>query len=197
MICRTPFNHVRNLDAALNNSDGPLDSPNSVTATKRPPPPINHNIQILTAAFQDAILENDIFELTAVNLQYSLAMRNDLDFLKYDRSELKLTHKQAQQILNAHTAASTPILASPPNGLTHSQPTPPPSASFKPPKLDTDKWGGISYNFYPWLSSILNGFNLTKCNDPVKLIITLQAIPLNKRGSFNNITLKCLQDQID
>ena len=59
--------------------DGPPTSPNPVTATKRPPPPINHNIQILTAAFQDAILENDIFELTTLYLQYSLAMRNDLE----------------------------------------------------------------------------------------------------------------------
>ena len=111
-ICITPTNHIHNLDVALNNSDRPPTSPNSVTATKRPPPPINHNNQILTAAFQDAILENDIFELTAVVLQYSLAMRSDLDFLKYDRSELKLAYKQAQQILNAHTPASTPLPAS-------------------------------------------------------------------------------------
>ena len=92
----------------------PRQEPPKASTTKRPPPPINHNIQILTAAFQEAILENDIFELTAVDSQYSLAMKNDPDFLKYDRSDLKLAHKQAQEILNAHTAASTP-LPQPPN----------------------------------------------------------------------------------
>ena len=34
---------------------------------------------------------------------------------------------------------------------------------------------------------ILKWFILTRC-DPAKLILTLQAIPLNKRGSLNNIT---------
>ena len=84
----------------------------------------------------------------------------------------------------------TPLhpLHSLPNGLIHSQLTPPPSASFKPPKLDSDKWSSQSYDFYTWLSSALNGFNLTKCADPVRLVITLQAIPANKRGSLNNIT---------
>ena len=77
---------------------------------------------------------------------------------------------------------------SPPNSLTHSQPTPPPPASFKPPKLDTDKWSGLSYDFYPWLSSALNGYNLTKCADPARPLITIQAIPVDKRGSLNNIT---------
>ena len=95
-ICCTPLNHVRNLDAALNNNDGSPDSPTSMTTTKSPLPPTNHHIQILTAAFQEAILDNNIFELTAVDLQYSSAMRNDQEFLKYDRSELKLVHKQAQ-----------------------------------------------------------------------------------------------------
>ena len=92
------------------------------------------------------------------------------------------------QILNSAAAASKPLPASPPNNsLTHTQPTPPPSASFKPPKLVTDNWSGQSYDFYPWRSSILNGFALTRCDDPAKLVLTLQAIQLNKRGSFNNI----------
>ena len=60
LICCTPLNHVRNLDAALNNNDGSPDSPTSMTTTKSPLPPTNHHIQILTAAFQDAILDNDI-----------------------------------------------------------------------------------------------------------------------------------------
>ena len=88
--------------------------------------------------------------------------------------------------------SSTPTPLHPPhslpNGLIYSQPTPPPPASFKTPKLVTDKWSGLSYDFYPWLSSALNGYNLTKCADPARLFITLQAIPANKRGSLNNIT---------
>ena len=34
----------------------------------------------------------------------------------------------------------------------------------------------------------MNSFNLTKCADPVKLMLTLQAIPLIKKGPFNNIS---------
>ena len=49
-------------------------------------------------------------------------------------------------------------------------------------------WSGKSYYFYPWLSSTLNGFTLTRCDDPVKLLITLQAIPPEKIGSLNSIT---------
>ena len=142
MICPTPINHICNLDEALNYSEASPTSTTSASTFKHPPPPINHDIHIFTTAFQAAILENDIFELTAVDSQHSLAMKTDRDFLKYDRSKLKLAHNQARQILNAHTAASTPLPASPPNSLIHSQPTPPPSASFKIPKLDTDKWSG-------------------------------------------------------
>ena len=42
-------------------------------------------------------------------------------------------------------------------------------------------------DFYPWLSNILNGFNLTRAEDMVKVTPTLQAIPLAKQGSLNNI----------
>jgi len=37
------------------------------------------------------------------------------------------------------------------------------------------------------LSTILNGFNLTQAEDVVKVALNLQAIPLAKRGPFNNI----------
>ena len=86
-ICCTSFNHIRNLDAALNNNDGSPTSPIYLTATKRPLPPTNHNTHILTASFQDAIVNNDIFELTAANLLYSSAMSSDMEFHKYDRSD--------------------------------------------------------------------------------------------------------------
>ena len=109
-ICCSPNDHVRNLDDAINNSDGrPPASPTSTSAFKLPPPPTNHNIHVLTASFQAAILDNHIFELTAVDSLYSSALKSDMEFHKYDRSDLKLAHKQAQEILNAHTAASTPL----------------------------------------------------------------------------------------
>ena len=104
---------------------------------------------ILTATFQEAIQEINIFELTSVNHQYVQAMKSNLDFFLYDHSNLH-AHKIAMQILNSHVATSTPIPA-----LT-------PSASFKPPKLVTDNWSGQSYDFYPWLSSVLNRFSLTR-----------------------------------
>ena len=87
-------------------------------------------------------------------------------------------------MLNSHITTSTPL----PNGQVPAPPVPPLSASFKLPKLVTDNWSRLSYDFYPWLSSVLNGYTLTRCDDPAKLVLTLQAIPLNKRGSFNTIT---------
>ena len=115
--------------------------------------------------FQGAIQENDIFELTAANNHYTQAMNSNPDFSLYDHSNLWAAHKLAMQILNSAATAS------PPNGLIHTQPTDPPSASFKPPKLITDNWSGQSYDFYSWLSSVLNGFTLTRCDDPAKLVI--------------------------
>ena len=47
---------------------------------------------------------------------------------------------------------------------------------------------GKSYDFYPWLASVLNGFTLTGCAVKVMLTLTLQAIPVDKKGPLNNIT---------
>ena len=68
MICSTPNNHIRNLNVAMNGSNA---SPTSPATSDRPQPPINHPILILTTRFQDAIQENDIFELTYVDYQYT------------------------------------------------------------------------------------------------------------------------------
>ena len=46
--------------------------------------------------FQDAIQEQDIFELTTTNNQYTQAMNSNPDFTLYDRS-----NKTAMQILNS------------------------------------------------------------------------------------------------
>ena len=181
MICNTPINHIRNLDVALNSDHGPQTSP--ITADR--PMPIDHAIVLLTKAFQFAIQDNAMDELKSLNDSY---LQSNLEFLLYDRSELLATRQIALNILNSHVAASNPLPTSPPKGQAPAAPVPPTSASFKPPKLVIDNWSGLSYDFYPWLSSVLNGFTLTRCNNPAKLVLTLQAIPLNKRGSFNNIS---------
>ena len=180
MICCTPNTHICNLDVVLNGSNA------SPTAADRPQPAINHPILILTTAFQDAIQENDIFELTSVDHQYVQAMKSNLDFLQYDCCDFPAVQKIVTKILNSNVAASIPLPTPLPNGSIHTPTAPPPSASFKLPKLVTDNWSGQSYDFYPWLASVLNKFSLTRCDDPAKLVLTLQAIPLNKRGSFNN-----------
>ena len=146
MICSTPINHVPNLDGALNSSNAP---PTSLTTPDRPQPPINHPILTLTAAFLNAIQENNIFELTTINHLYNQSLKSNLDFLLNDRSNLRAAHNTAMQLLNSHIGAFTPLPASPPNGLIQSQPTPLPSASFKPLKIVTDNWSGLSYDFYP------------------------------------------------
>ena len=126
MICSTPNTHIHNLDVALNGSNA---SPASPTIADRPQPLINHpqplinhTILILIAAFQKAIQENDNFKLTSVDHQYAQAMKYNLDFFLYDRSNLQAVHKIDMQILNSHGTASTP-----PPALS-------PSASFKPSK---------------------------------------------------------------
>ena len=184
MICITPINHVRNLDMALNNDHNFRTSPTNADR----PPPADHAILLLTKAFRFTIQANDIQELTAINESYIQSLQSNLEFLLYDRSVLRAIRQIALNILNSQVATSTPLPTSPTNGQVPAPPVPLPTASFKPPKLVTDNWSGLSYDFYPWLSSVLNGFTLTRCDDPAKLVLTLQAIPLNKRGSFNTIT---------
>ena len=174
MICCTPNTQVHNLDKALNSNNASLTSP---TALNNRLTTLHRQLATLTAPFQGAIQEKYIFKLTSVDHQYTQAMKSNMDFLLYDLSNLRTVNKTALQILNSHAAVSTPLPASPPNSLIHTQTTPPPSASLKPPKLVTENSSGQSYDFYPWLSSVLNGFSLTRCDDPVKLVLTLQAIP--------------------
>ena len=138
--------------------------------------------------FQFAIQEKDIEELTNLRRLYNQTMSTGLDLLCYDLTTLCTARTTTIQIINSHTAPSTPLPALPPNGPIHAQPATTPSASFKPPKLVIDNWSGQTYDFYPWLSSTLNGFNLTRCEDPAKLLLTLQALPPLKRGPFIDIS---------
>ena len=86
----------------------------------------------------------------------------------YDRSDLEACYRTANDIINSHSTTT----ADPPNPIQQ------PCASFKPPKLDTPAWSGQSANFYPWLSTILNRFNLTQAEDNVKVALTQNAILL-------------------
>ena len=102
----SPITHIRNLDVALNGSNA---SPTSPTIADRPQPPINHPILTLTAAFLDAIQENNIFELTAIYHLYKQSLKSNLDFFLYDRSNLQAAHNTAMQLLNSYIAASAPL----------------------------------------------------------------------------------------
>ena len=105
MYDSTLNNQIRNLNVALNSSNA---SPTSLTLANRPQPPINHHILTLTAMFQNAIQENDIFELTTANNQYTKAMNSNPDFSLYGSFNLHIIHKIPMQILNSHAAASAP-----------------------------------------------------------------------------------------
>ena len=93
---------------ALNSNHAPQTSPTTTTCL----PPIDHAILLHTAAFQ----ENDINELTSINHLYNQTLKSNLDFLLYDRSDLRATWQIAMNILNSHIAASTPLPTSPPKG---------------------------------------------------------------------------------
>ena len=177
LICRTPTNHVRNLDEALDDADTTLSS------NDQPQPPPDHLILRLTKVLHNAIQKNNIHQMTAFAKQYTHNMENNPDFCHYDLSNLEDLYQTATNIINSHTAMSTPLPSSPPT-----QRAQPPQASFKPPKLIIENWDGQSYNFYSWLTSVLKGFELAQCDNPGKLHHTLHAIPLNKRGPLNHIT---------
>ena len=119
--------------------------------------------------------------MTSINYLYNQTLKSNLVFILYDRSNLRATRQIAMNLVNSYIPTSTPLLhpmaESLPFLLHHHLPV------SSHPNLSL-----ISYDFYPWLFSVLNEFTLTRCDDPAKLVLTLQAIPLNKRGSFNTIT---------
>jgi len=184
LLCYAPPSHVRNLDVDLNSSNASSSTPSKPL----PQPPDDHPIALLTFAFQNAIQTNDIDELEAVTHLYTNSLQTNMDFIKYDRSTLNSLRLAAKKLLTSHIAVNTPLPSTPPNGRTSDQHNPTYPACFKPPKITTDTWNGESYDFYPWLASVLNGFELTGCADRAKLTLTLQAIPIDKKGPLNNIT---------
>ena len=67
--------------------------------------------------FQNAILENYVFELDAAMKQYSHAITADPNFVIYDCSDLPTARNQAMQIRN-----SISLPPSPPSALLNSLP---------------------------------------------------------------------------
>ena len=95
------------------------------------------------------IQANDIKELTAINESFIQSLKSNLEFLLYDRSNLRAIRQIAMNVLNSHVATSTPLSTSQPNGQVPAAPVPPPSASFKPPKLVIDNGKGLSMTSIP------------------------------------------------
>ena len=137
---------------------------------------------MLTLRLHTVIQQNNVGLLKSTIKLLEKSMESNFDFVLYDCSAFDAAWKTASDILASH-ASIVPDLPPPPSPQANLRPP----ASFKPPKLDTPSWSGKSADFYPWLSNVLNGFNLTRAEDVVKVALTLQAIPLAKQGPFNNI----------
>ena len=130
MICVTPTNHVRNLDEALNNNNNPRTLP--IAADRSPPADLA--IVNLTNCFQIALREKTLDEIQPLNEFYLESLKSNPEFHQYDSSELRAIRQTSLELLNSHIAASTPLPASPTNGLVPAGPISSPSASFKPPQ---------------------------------------------------------------
>ena len=120
--CSTPTNHVRNLSDALDDVTSAATVANAHASTivlanasrvepastnppaTKPQPPPDHIIVHLTEMFRDAIQDNDLNELDAAMKLHDIALASNLDFLKYDRSDLRTARKHAKQILNSNSA---------------------------------------------------------------------------------------------
>ena len=79
--------------------------------------------------------------------------------------------------------SSHPPPHSHPSCLQHVQPI-----GLKPPRMEATTWSGKSYDFYSWLASTTHVFTFSNCHNTAKTQIMLQAMLLDKRGSFFNIT---------
>ena len=122
MICITPINHVRNLDVTLNGSNaspithihnldvalnGSNSSLTSPTIVNDPQPTTDHPVLLFTAAFQLAIQENNIVELTTIYHLYHQTLLSYWDFICCDHSKLCAIRKTATNILNSTIGPAT------------------------------------------------------------------------------------------
>ena len=114
--CHTPTSHIRNLDANLDSSNASLTPPTTINLHR---PPADQPILLLTSAFHNAIQTNNVYELEVIDHLYNNTMKSNLDFLRYDRSDLIDLHLTAVNLLDSHTAANTLL---PPSSLLTEEP---------------------------------------------------------------------------
>jgi hypothetical protein len=112
----------------LSNSEATQVHPTTDKEPRLPAPPPDHPILFINAALKRAIRKKDIILLNAYVKQYLHQLETNLEFTKYDCSNLNASYLTAKGILTSHTALSTPLPTSPP--LIKRAPTP--SSSFKP-----------------------------------------------------------------
>jgi len=119
--------------------------------------------------------QNNIELLKSTIKLLQKTIESNLDFVMYDCSAFDAAWKTASDILATHTSMSSIIPRSPPPLLSTINNLVPVSNLLNLIHLP----GAANLaDFYPWLSTILNGFNLTLAEDVVKVALTLQAIPL-------------------
>ena len=140
--------HISNLTIALNTTTS------KATIATLPAPPIGHWIYDLTHEVQKAILRDDLPELKTLHDNYAQLVRSDPNTLKFNFSDLLTSRTQAHKIINSSSPVSNSYSTSP---------TPTPSASFKPPRIDIPKRSGKSYDFYTWIMACSRRFEITQC----------------------------------
>ena len=111
MICRTPTNHVRNLEDVLGTTENAPTSPSSNAHLQLP---IHNTIRILTNAFSQAIQQHNITHLSSLVNQYKHQLDTELELFEHDLSVLDAYNSTAKDLINSHTALSTPLPSSPP-----------------------------------------------------------------------------------
>ena len=165
------LNHVQNLNVELNS---PASPSNGVTW---PSAPNDHWITELTISFSDALQNNKVNKLQLLLNIYSQRIRSEPDGLKFDCSKILSSLMHVRQII---------ISSTPPNPIQTPSflPTPPP-ASFTGLGMEIPWWTGKSYNFYTWLSTCSQNFDLTHVSDAAKVQFMVQAMPLEKTPPFH------------
>ena len=91
----------------------PLSGTSTQDDDQLPHPPPDHLILIITAALKRAILEKDITLLKSYVHQYLHQLETNLEFFKYNCSDLEAYYLTAEDILTSHSALSTPPPAPP------------------------------------------------------------------------------------
>ena len=154
-------------------------APKFLNQTSCPTQPHHHN---LVDRFQEAIDSNDISGIKLVLDQPILTGTTCTDFLKYNRTELTSLKITAEKIVaSTIQPPPTPIAQQPQQ---HHQPQ---TFGLKTPRMETPTWNGDRYSFYSWLSSCSKSFDQSNCNNIAITQLMLQAMPLDKKSSFNHI----------